>query len=163
MDDEGPYFEDFRPGMKVHSSVGRTITETDNVWFTLLTGNSNQIHFNEDYTRRYFSGEPFRGRRVVNGILTIAIAAGLLVDATSRNGFQVGMGKVKFLEPVFHGDTIYSEAEVTEARESKSRPGFGLVTLLTRGRNERGATVVEFERVFMVRKKGANWDGRRND
>src|SRR5436309_2427202 len=90
MDEDGPFFEDFRVGTEMRSKVGRTVTETDNVWFTLLTGNANQIHFNEDYTRRTFPGEPFLGRRVVNGFLTVAIAAGLLVDLTSRNGFQVG-------------------------------------------------------------------------
>src|SRR6266508_3627558 len=131
MDEDGPFFEDFRVGTKVRSKVGRTITETDNVWFTLLTGNANQIHFNEDYTRRTFPGEPFRGRRVVNGFLTVAIAAGMLVDVTSRNGFQVGMENVRFLAPVFTGDTFYLEAEVTEVRESRSRPGFGLVRLRT--------------------------------
>ena len=159
--EEGPFFEDFRVGTTIQSRIGRTITDTDNIWFTLLTGNTNQIHFNEDYTRKHFAGEPFRGRMVVNGFLTIAVAAGLLVDATSRNGFQVGMENVKFLEPVFHGDTLYSEAEVTAVRESKSRPGFGLVTLRTRGRNDRGQTVVEFDRVFMVRKRGVTWDGAR--
>src|SRR2546427_5075297 len=76
MDDDGPFFEDFRVGTEMRSKVGRTVTETDNVWFTLLTGNGNQIHFNEDYTRRTFPGEPFLGRRVVNGFLTVAIAAG---------------------------------------------------------------------------------------
>jgi itaconyl-CoA hydratase len=157
MDEEGPFFDDFRVGMQFRGKVGRTVTETDNVWFTLLTGNSNQIHFNEDYTRRYFGGEPFNGRRVVNGFLTMAIAAGILVDATSRNGFQVGIEAVRFTRPVFHGDTLYSDAEVTEVRESRSRPGFGLIRIHTRGLNERGDPVVEFDRVFMVRKRGEAW------
>lgn len=161
MDDEGPFFEDFRVGTEVRSKVGRTVTETDNVWFTLLTGNSNQIHFNEDYTRRFFPGEPFKGRRVVNGFLTIAIAAGILVDLTSRNGFQVGIENVRFSRPVFHGDTLYSDARVTEVRESRSRPGFGLVRIRTRALNDGGEPVAEFDRVFMVRKKGASWDGPR--
>ena len=137
------------------------MTETDNVWFTLLTGNTNQIHFNEDYTRRTFPGEPFLGRRVVNGFLTIAIAAGLLVDGTSRNGFQVGLEHVRFSRPVFHGDTIYADARITEVRESRSRPGFGLVRIRTRGLNERREIVVEFDRIFMVRKKGETWSGLR--
>jgi len=161
MDEDGPFFEDFRVGTEMRSKVGRTVTETDNVWFTLLTGNGNQIHFNEDYTRRTFPGEPFLGRRVVNGFLTVAIAAGLLVDTTSRNGFQVGLEDVRFSRPVFHGDTLYSEARVTEVRESRSRPGFGLVRIRTRGLNERGEPVVEFDRVFMVRKRGETWHGAR--
>src|SRR5207253_9128910 len=99
--DDGPFFEDFRVGAQVRGKVGRTVTETDNVWFTLLTGNSNQIHFNEDYTRRTFPGEPFRGRRVVNGFLTIAIAAGLLVHGPSRNGVQVRPQSVGLPPPHF--------------------------------------------------------------
>ena len=161
LEDDGPFFEDFQVGTEVHGRVGRTVTETDNVWFTLLTGNTNQIHFNEDYTRRTFPGEPFLGRRVVNGFLTIAIAAGLLVDGTSRNGFQVGLENVRFSRPVFHGDTIYADAQVTEVRESRSRPGFGLVRIRTRGLNERREIVVEFDRIFMVRKKGETWSGLR--
>src|SRR5437667_9611535 len=100
MDDDGPFFEDFRVGTEMRSRVGRTVTETDNVWFTLLTGNTNQIHFNEDYTRRTFPGEPFLGRRVVNGFLTIAIAAGLLFYGTSRIGFQVGLVVSRVSRPV---------------------------------------------------------------
>src|SRR5438094_9440884 len=108
MDDDGPFFEDFRVGTEMRSKVGRTVTETDNVWFTLLTGNGNQIHFNEDYTRRMFPGEPFLGRRVVNGFLTVAIAAGLLVDTTSRNGFQVGLENGRLYRTVVPGDTLCS-------------------------------------------------------
>ena len=98
---------------------------------------------------------------MVNGFLTVAIAAGLLVDLTSRNGFQVGLENVRFPRPVFHGDTLYSEAQVTEVRESRSRPGFGLVRIRTRGLNERREPVVEFDRVFMVRKRGETWHGAR--
>src|SRR2546429_8726817 len=135
-EDAGPFFEDFQVGTEVKGKVGRTVTETDNVWFTLLTGNTNQIHFNEDYPRRTFPGEPFLGRRVVNGFLTIAIAAGLLVDGTSRNGFQVGLENVRFSRPAFHRDTNHPVAQGTEGPESRSRPGFGLVRIRTRGLNE---------------------------
>src|SRR5437899_9698638 len=144
MDEDGPFFEDFRVGTEMRSKVGRTVTETDNVWFTLLTGNGNQIHFNEDYTRRTFPGEPFLGRRVVNGFLTVAIAAGLLVDLTSRNGFQVGLENVRFPRPVFHGDTLYSEAQVTEVRESRSPPGVGPGRIRTRRLHGRHRHVVAF-------------------
>src|SRR2546427_6138640 len=102
MDDDGPFFEDFRVGTEMRSRVGRTVTETDNVWFTLLTGNGNQIHFNEDYTRRTFPGEPFLGRRGVNGFLTGPIPAGLLLAPTRHNGFQGGPEKVRVPPPVFH-------------------------------------------------------------
>ena len=159
MSSEGPYFEDFKVGQKFKSKVGRTITEADNIWFTLLTNNSNQIHFNKDYTEKFFPGEPFKGRLVVNGFLTLAIVAGLLVEHTSQNGFMLGIENVKFLHPVFPGDTIYAEAEVIEVRESKSRPGFGIVKIRTYGYNQNGEKVIEFDRVFMVRKRGAVWTG----
>ncbi|EHP69388.1 acyl dehydratase [Metallosphaera yellowstonensis MK1] len=147
------------PESPFKSKVGRTITDVDNIWFTLLTNNSNQIHFNKDYTEKYFPGEPFKGRLVVNGFLTLAIVAGLLVEQTSQNSFMLGIENVKFLNPVFAGDTIYGEAEVIEVRESKSRAGFGIVKIRTWGYNQRGEKVVEFDRVFMVRKRGVSWTG----
>src|SRR5256712_10226383 len=102
MDDDGPFFEDFRVGTEMRSKVGRTVTETDNVWFTLLTGNGNQIHFNEDYTRRTFPGEPFLGRRVVNGFLTVAIAAGPPLGPPAPNGFPVGLPELPVPPPGVH-------------------------------------------------------------
>jgi acyl dehydratase len=71
IEEEGPYFEDLDIGMKFKSKIGRTLTDVDNIWFTLLTNNTNQIHFNKDYTERYYAGEPFKGKLVVNGILTL--------------------------------------------------------------------------------------------
>jgi acyl dehydratase len=151
------YFEDFKPGMKFKGSVGRTLTDADNIWFTLMTNNGNQIHFNADYAKKNFPGEPFKGRMVVNGFLTIATVAGILVEKTSANGFMLGMRNVRFLNPVFGGDTIYAECEVTRTRESESRPGNGIVSLKTLGYNQRGEKLVEFDRDFMVRKRGAVW------
>src|SRR2546426_11292091 len=106
MDDDGPFFEDFRVGTEMRSKVGRTVTETDNVWFTLLTGNGNQIHFNEDYTRRTFPGEPFLGRRVVNGFLTVAIAAGPPLGTTSPDGIPGRPEDVPLSRPVFPRGTL---------------------------------------------------------
>ncbi|QGA55254.1 MaoC family dehydratase [Sulfolobus sp. E5-1-F] len=157
QEESGPFFEDFKVGQKFKSKVGRTITDVDNIWFTLLTNNSNQIHFNKDYTEKYFPGEPFNGRLVVNGFLTLSIVAGLLVEQTSQNGFMLGIENVKFLHPVFSGDTIYAEAEVIEVRESKSRPDFGIVKIRTYGYNQKGEKLIEFDRVFMVRKRGTKW------
>lgn len=153
----GAYFENFKVGMKFKGSVGRTITDQDNIWFTLLTNNSNQIHFNRDYTERNFKAEPFKGRLVVNGFLTLATVAGILVQFTSANGFMLGVSNVKFPCPVFGGDTVYAECEVTAARESASRAGNGIVDIHTWGTNQRGEKVVEFDRAFMVRKKGVVW------
>src|SRR3989449_1053596 len=135
MDDAGPFFEAFRVGTEMRSRVGRPVTETDNVWFTLLTGNGNQIHFNEDYTRRTFPGEPFLGRRVVNGFLTVAIAAGLLVGTTSREGVPGGLGGVRLSPPGFPGGTVYSQAPGTEGRETRGPPRVGRGPVRRRGRS----------------------------
>jgi len=150
---QGLYFEDFKQGMKFEGKVGRTITDADNIWFTLMTNNNNQIHFNADYAKRNFSGEPFKGRMVVNGFLTLATVAGILVEQTSANGFMLGLRDVSLLHPVFAGDTIYAECEVVDARASKSRPNSGIVTLRTWGYNQRREKLIEFVRDFMVRKR----------
>ncbi len=152
MADQGLFFGDFRPGMKFKGRVGRTVTDADNIWFTLLTNNSNQIHFNADYAKRNFPGKPFNGRMVVNGFLTLATVAGILVEQTSANGFMLGLRDVKFVHPVFGGDTIYAECEVAETRASKGRPDSGIVTLRTWGYNQRGEVLLEFTRDFMVKK-----------
>jgi|BEDMetMinimDraft_2_1075160.scaffolds.fasta_scaffold00141_11 itaconyl-CoA hydratase len=157
MMEEGPYFEDFKVGMKFRSSKGRTVTDADNIWFTLMTNNSNQIHFNKDYAEKYFPGEPFKGRMVVNGFFTLSTVVGLLVEFTSANGFMLGLDGLKFHNPVFAGDTIYAECEVTGVRESKSRPEMGIVEIYTTGYNQRGEKLLEFKRTFMVRKRGAKW------
>jgi itaconyl-CoA hydratase len=150
------FLEDFKPGMKLKGSVGRTLTDADNIWFTLLTNNSNQIHFNADYARKKFPGKPFEGRLVVNGFLTLATVAGILVEQTSASGFMLGMKEVKFTHPVFAGDTVYAECEVTAVRPSKSRPGEGIVSLRSVGRNQRGEELVSFDRDFMVRSRGSS-------
>jgi len=157
VEDSGKHFEDFRVGQKIKAKTGRTITDADNTWFTLLTNNSNQIHFNADYAKKYFPGEPFRGRTVVNVFLTLGLVAGLLVEETSANGFMLGMVDVKFVKPVFPGDTIYAGCDVTEARDSSSRPGFGIVKIRSWGANQDGDRVIEFERTFMVRKRRVVW------
>jgi len=152
----GPYFEDLRPGLRYRNPVGRTITEVDNIWFSLLTNNVNPIHFDRGYVERNYPGEPFRGRLVVNGILTLGIAIGLTTHLSSR-GFMLGIENVRFHRPVFAGDTIYAEAEVVEARESRSRPGFGVVRIRTRAYNQNNELVLECDRVIMVPKKGYTW------
>ncbi len=154
------FFEDFRKGVRLKGKVGRTVTDPDNIWFTLLTNNANQIHFNADYARREFPGEPFRGRMVVNGFLTLATVAGMLVEQTSANGFMLGLRDVKFLHPVFAGDTIYAECEVVATRVSASIPGSGIVTLRTWGTNQRGEKVLEFLRDFMVKRRRQPTSGR---
>ncbi len=152
----GPYFEDLKPGLKYRNPSGRTITDVDNIWFSLLTNNVNPIHFDKSYTEKNYSGEPFKGRLVVNGLLTLAIAIGLTTHLSSR-GFMLGIENVRFHKPVFAGDTIYAEAEVIEARESRSRPGFGIVRIRTRAYNQDNEPLLECDRVIMVPKKGHRW------
>lgn len=151
------FFEDFVVGRRYESPVGRTVTEFDNILFTLLTNNVNQIHFNLDYTRRRLGWEPFRGRLVVNGLLTLAIGVGLTTSFTTEvGGIMLGLEDVRFLHPVFPGDTLYAEAEVVEKRPSRSRPGYGIVKLRTTVKNQDGARVAEFVRVIMVPMRGAS-------
>ncbi len=143
------YFEDLPVGFKYRSPYGRTITDVDNIWFTLLTNNVNPIHFDKVYVERNYGGEPFYGNLVVNGLLTLAIVTGLTTELSAR-GFMVGLENVRWLKPVFSGDTLTAECDVVEARPSKSMPGFGLVKLRTKGYNQRGEVVVEFDRVIIV-------------
>lgn len=154
---EGPFYEDFTVGQKIRHKQGRTVTDTDNIWFTLLTCNSNQIHYNKDFAERNFSGEPFNGRLVVNSFFTLSTVLGLSVEDTSKNGIMLGMTNFKVIHPTFAGDTLYAETEIIAKRESSSHPTMGLVTVRTRGLNQTGVQIMEFERTFMVRKSGKTW------
>ncbi len=145
---EGRYFEDFEVGDIYRCRLGRTITETDNIWFTLLTNNTNQIHFNSEYARRTEFGRP-----LVNSSLTLAIVAGMGVADVSENGFALGWDEIKLPNPLFAGDTVYSESEVLEKRESKSRPQWGLVKVRTRGLQQEGKVVIDYVRTVMVWKR----------
>ncbi len=145
---KGRFFEDFSVGDVYRSRIGRTVTDVDNTWFTLLTNNTNQIHFNTEYARKTQFERP-----LVNSILTLAIVAGLGVTDVSENGFALGWDAIALPHPVFAGDTLYSESEVREVRESRSRPQQGIVKVLTRGVNQRGQVVIEYVRSVMVWKR----------
>jgi itaconyl-CoA hydratase len=145
----GRFFEDFNVGDVYRSRLGRTITEADNIQFTLLTNNTNQIHFNTHYASRTEFKRP-----LVNSAMTLSVIAGLGVADISENGFALGWDYIKLPNPVFPGDTLYSESEVIGARESKSRPDQGVVKVRTRGVNQDGVIVIEYERSVMVWKKG---------
>ena len=144
----GQFFEDFRVGDIYRSRLGRTITETDNIQFTMITNNTNQIHFNADYASRTEFKKP-----LVNSALTLSVVAGLGVSDLSENGFALGWDYIKLPNPVFPGDTLYSKSEVISVRESKSRPGQGVVKVHTRGVNQDEVVVIEYERSVMVWKK----------
>jgi acyl dehydratase len=143
---EGRFLEDFTVGDVYRHAHGRTITQTDNTWFTLLTNNTHDIHFNADYASRTEFGKP-----LVVSTLTLAIVTGLSVPDVSQNAVaNLGWDNVKLLAPVFAGDTLYAESEVLEVRESKSRPGQGIVRVHTRGFNQDGVTVLEYDRSVLV-------------
>src|SRR6202022_554322 len=145
----GRFFEDFAVGDIYRSRLGRTIPETDNIQFTMITNNANQIHFNAHYAGRTEFKKP-----LVNSALTLSVIAGLGVSDLSENGFALGWDYIKLPNPVFPGDTLYSQSEVLSARESKSRPGQGVVKVRTLGVNQDGVIVIEYERSVMVWKKG---------
>ena len=141
----GRFLEDFTVGDVYRSRLGRTITQTDNIWFTLLTNNTNQIHFNEHYAAMFEFKKP-----LVNSGLTMAIVAGLMVADTSENGFALGLDDLTLPAPLFEGDTLYADTEVLEVRESRSRPGWGIVKMRQRGIKSDGTVVLSMTRTFMV-------------
>lgn len=145
---EGRYFEDFQVGDIYRSRHGRTVTEVDNIWFTLLTNNTNQIHFNSEYGKRTQFG-----RCLVNSTLTLAIVTGLAVTDVSENGIALGWDQITLPNPVFAGDTLYAESEVVEARESRSKPEVGIVKVRTRGINQDGQVIMEYTRSIRVWKR----------
>ena len=145
---EGRYFEDFQVGDVYRCRFGRTVTEADNIQFTLLTNNTNQIHFNRDYGARTEWGQC-----LVNSALTLSIVAGMGVADVSENGFALGWDEIVLPNPVFAGDTLYSESEVIQVRESNSRPDRGIVKVETRGYKQDGTPVIRYRRSVMVWKR----------
>ena len=147
----GRHFEDFVVGDVYRHPLGRTITETDNIWFTLLTMNTNPMHFDN----RYAEQSEF-GQALVASTLTVAIIAGQSVIDTSQMAFaNLGWDEIKLTHPVFVGDTLYAESQVLDLRDSQSRPHGGIVTIRTRGLNQDGIQVVSWKRTFFVYKRGA--------
>ena len=147
---KGRVFEDFEIGDIYVHPLGRTILDADNVWFTLMTQNTNPIHFDEAYAAK----TEFK-RTLVNSTFTLALVTGQSVVDLSQNVMaNLGWDEVRLPNPVFAGDTIYSRSEVLETRESKSRPDVGIVRVKTTGLNQDGKVVIEFKRTFMVYKRG---------
>ena len=147
----GRFYEDVDVGDVYRSRIGRTITDADNVWFTCLTMNTNQMHFNEPYAARTRFG-----RALVNSTLTLALVTGLSVADTSENAAaNLGWTDVKLPAPVFVGDTLWSESEILGTRPSRSKPSVGLVSMRTRGVNQDGVAVIEFRRDFMLYRRDA--------
>jgi acyl dehydratase len=147
----GRFFEDFTAGDVYRTWTGRTVLETDNVWFSNLTMNTNQMHFNREWAARTEFDRP-----LVVSTFTLALVLGMAVRDTSENAIaNLGWTDIKLPKPVFVGDTLWAESEVLSARESKSRPFAGIVEVRTRGINQRHEVVIEFRRSFMIFKRDA--------
>jgi len=146
----GRYLEDFAVGDVYEHRPGRTISEADNTWFTLLTMNKHPLHFDAEYAAKSEFGKP-----LVNSCLTLAMVAGMSVsDISQKTVANLGWDKIKLTAPVFAGDTIYAESEVLAVRESKSRPNQGIVTVRTTGKKADGTVFMSYERAMLIPKRG---------
>ena len=146
----GRYYEDFEVGHIYEHRPAKTVTEYDNHLFTLLTLNTHPMHFDAEFAK----ASEFK-RNLVVSPYTLALLIGMSVtDCSQKAVANLGMDEVKFTAPVFAGDTIYGESEVLAKRESKSRPGDGIVTILTRGFNQDGTMVCTFRRNMLIPQKG---------
>jgi len=145
----GRVYEDFEVGDIYPHPLGRTVTQTDNIWFTLLTVNPNPIHFDVHYASQTAFGQP-----LVDSTFTLALVTGLSVTDISQNGINLGWDDVRLPAPVYEGDTIYAQSQVLACRESKSRPHRGIIQVETTGYNQDGTVVLTFKRSIMVYKRG---------
>ena len=149
MSTDARVFEDFEVGQIFRHPLGRTVTQTDNIWFTLLTVNPNPIHFDE-----VWAAQTEWKRPLVNSAFTLALVTGLSVGDLSKNAVNLGWDRIRLPHPVFEGDTLYAQSEVLEARPSRSRQDAGLVTVRTVGYNQDGEVVITFRRTIMVYRRG---------
>lgn len=147
---KGRFYEDFDIGDIYKHPLGRTVTNVDNIWFTLLTQNTAPIHFDAHYASKTEFKKP-----LVDSTFTVALVTGQSVTDISQNVFaNLGWEEIRLPNPVFEGDTIYSESKVLEKRESKSRKNVGIILVETSGYNQDGIVVIIFKRRVMVYKKG---------
>lgn len=146
----GRHYEDFNVGDIYEHRPGRTISEADNTWFTLLTMNQHPLHFDAVYAASSEFGRP-----VVNSCLTLSMVVGMSVgDVSAKAIGNLGWTDIRLTAPVFLGDTIYAESEVLAKRESAKRPTQGIVTVRTTGRKADGTVFMSFERTVLVPKRG---------
>ena len=149
MSEGGRVFEDYVVGAVFRHPVGRTVTDTDNIWFTNITMNMNPVHFDAHYASQTEFKKP-----LVNSCFTLALVTGLSVVDIDHAFANLGWDEVRLPAPVFGGDTIYAQSEVLEARESRSRPSVGIVKLRTTGFKQDGTVVITFLRTVMVYRRG---------
>lgn len=154
----GRYYEDFEVGDVYEHRPGRTISETDNTWFTLLTMNTHPLHFDHAYAAKSEFGQP-----LVNSCLTLSMVVGMSVSDISQKAIgNLGWNDIRLTAPVFAGDTIYAESEVLHKRESAKRPTQGIVTVRTVGKKADGTAFMSFERTVLVPKRGHGIDDAAN-
>ena len=145
----GLFYEDFEPGDVFEHRPGRTITATDNTWLTLLTMNTQPLHFDAEFASHTEWKKP-----LVDSTLTISLLTGMSVRTISAKVVaNLGWDKVRATHPVFAGDTLYAQTEVLHKRESETRPTQGIVTVATTGQNQHGDTVMTFERTMLIYKR----------
>jgi len=143
------WFEEFTVGEVIKHWPGRTIRDFDDTWFTLMTMNTNPLHFDEHY-----ASQSQHGRCLVNGTLVFAITVGLSVKDVSEKAIaNLEYEKILHLKPTFHGDTIYAESTIIEKTESRSKPDRGIVYVETRARNQREETILSLRRRVLIPKK----------
>jgi acyl dehydratase len=146
----GRYFEDFTIGDIYEHRPNRTLTETENTWFTLLTMNQHPMHFDVEYAKH----SEF-GRCIIASPFTVALMVGMSVSDVSQKAIaNLGWKEIKLTHPLFAGDTLSAESEVLDKRESKSRPNAGIVSVRTRGFNQAGTLVCEFDRTMLIARRG---------
>lgn len=149
----GWFYDDFEIGIVIESAHGRTITETDNIWQSLINNNPHPLHFDSVY------GETTQfGNNLVSSLVTLSIVTGLSIRHTSYNAIaNLGWEEIKLVKPVFAGDTLHSITEILGKRLSNSDPTRGIITVETKGVNQNGEIVMEFIRKFLVpREKNEN-------
>ncbi len=152
----GKYYDDLAVGQVIRHTLGRTLTEMDNVLFNALTMNTQPLHLNED-----FASKTQFGQRIVNGIFTLGLVVGITVGELTEGTIIANLGyeEVQHPRPLFHGDTLYVETEVLSKRESSSRSDAGIVTLKHTGRNQHGEICITVKRSVLFLKRPSDQEG----
>ncbi|MET9426899.1 MULTISPECIES: MaoC family dehydratase [unclassified Streptomyces] len=145
-EDDGLSYEDYVVGHVFEHRPGRTITATDNIWSSLLCLNQHPLHIDEVYAAE----TPFK-KLLVSSLVTFGIVNGMTVKTISQKAVaNLGWDRVRLTAPVFVGDTLYAETTITGKRLSAGRPGEGVVTVHTVGRNQDGVQVIAFDRTLLA-------------
>ena len=158
VEEHGGDYEDFEPGMVIRHWPGRTLSEADNTWLTLLTMNQHPLHFDNAYAAHSEFGRP-----LVNSAFTLSVVTGMSVSDVSQKAIgNLGWNDIRLTAPVFVGDTIYAESEVLSKRASKKRPTQGIVTVRTTGKKADGTVFMTYERTVLVPMRGHGADDKAN-